>query len=599
MQEGTASSTTHSRESSQAQVEESATSSPPLLPANSQSAQSNRTCDLLIKSQGAKELHTSQQVHSVQKSLDLEQHLYSLEQSRVQQSVGQQPQTTHPADIQNRFPKFGNPLQLSSSANGQTAWGSQVAPAEANPTALYGSSIWANAYQTQPVRNINWTVPAAQLPHSSANSHRSGSNPAVPPQRMPTNILPYRSLQVLTSSTVTPYNHNRAAPSQCMSINLLQYYSLPILTSSAATPYNPSRINIATTPTHNLNHINHSSATQYTMSNMIPHTAMSRPQDPMFSTSVWITNLPPDVTYPDLFAALINTGKIFALVIHQPETMTTHANITVAKTKRTAFTAATNPNWRVHADTADDPSTAQASESNRQIGTPRLPKSTCAAKIVFWSTVGRVNLLARAHAGGFTVGNYVPDVRDNRELTSPQPNSTCSRVLIIKGPETIVNEDHLRRFFEQFCYFDLECIRLLQRQAPVDAEVADAQGGKAHPGQGGEGKRGFNELEQMLSLIRLGIADTTGMNTQAGGMAGTVGGNSGGTGTGVGNHPLNRSDAVIATVEFRFASFRKQAETAYNSIVRQKGRHDLSAHEQALWAKVEAKFGLDPCEPIV
>ena len=62
---------------------------------------------------------------------------------------------------------------------------------------------------------------------------------------------------------------------------------------------------------------------------------------------------------------------------------------------------------------------------------------------------------------------------------------------------------------------------------------------------------------------------------------------------------LNVADASPPRVrqEWRFGSFRCQAEAARQSIHREKERIDLPEHEKALWDQVNVHFGVDPCAP--
>lgn len=48
--------------------------------------------------------------------------------------------------------------------------------------------------------------------------------------------------------------------------------------------------------------------------------------------------------------------------------------------------------------------------------------------------------------------------------------------------------------------------------------------------------------------------------------------------------------------EWRFGSYRCQAEAARQSIHREKERFDLTPEEKALWNQVNVHFGVDPCD---
>jgi hypothetical protein len=125
------------------------------------------------------------------------------------------------------------------------------------------------------------------------------------------------------------------------------------------------------------------------------------------STSVWITNLPPTCDYHQLFSMIRDTGRVFAAVINQP--------------------------------------TGQ--------------HTTTAAKVIYFELEGRQRLQERARAGQFIVDNYVPTVVANRIRTAAQVPGDRSRVLVITGPQEIVNQNFLLAHFCQICTFDLEYIK--------------------------------------------------------------------------------------------------------------------------------------------
>ncbi|KAI0858686.1 hypothetical protein F4860DRAFT_526892 [Xylaria cubensis] len=128
---------------------------------------------------------------------------------------------------------------------------------------------------------------------------------------------------------------------------------------------------------------------------------------PEQSTSVWITNLPPNCNYADLLGMVQDAGKVYAAVISPPD--------------------------------------------DKYI--------TSAAKIVFFDVEGRHRFEARANAGQFAVGAYVPRVRPNRILTEAQPVGPESRVLHITGPDNIVNQHVLLDYFRRWCAFDIEYVQ--------------------------------------------------------------------------------------------------------------------------------------------
>ncbi|KAI1756422.1 hypothetical protein F4782DRAFT_550233 [Xylaria castorea] len=127
------------------------------------------------------------------------------------------------------------------------------------------------------------------------------------------------------------------------------------------------------------------------------------------STSVWITNLPPDCNYATLLGVVRDTGKVYATVI--------------------------NP--------------------------PKHEIMTSAAKIVFFDVEGRQRFEARANAGQFAVGAYVPRVQPNRILTEARPPGPESRILFITGPARADIQEVLCNYFQRWCAFDLEYVQHL------------------------------------------------------------------------------------------------------------------------------------------
>ncbi|KAI0165219.1 hypothetical protein GGR52DRAFT_585221 [Hypoxylon sp. FL1284] len=167
----------------------------------------------------------------------------------------------------------------------------------------------------------------------------------------------------------------------------------------------------------------------------------------------------------------------------------------------------------------------------------RLAHTTSASKLVFFDRRGVDRLLAQARAGLFVVGGYVPRVRPNRIRSAPRDPGPQCRVLHIEGPAAVVNEAFLHAFFRaKFNY----------------------------------------ELESVVTL-------------------GTFGGSSNGVDVdGEGRDP---DDGVVVRQEWRFGSFRCQAESARQSIAREKDRRDvedLDAHRR-LWGQVMVHYGVDPC----
>ncbi|KAI0143100.1 hypothetical protein GGR57DRAFT_518980 [Xylariaceae sp. FL1272] len=190
------------------------------------------------------------------------------------------------------------------------------------------------------------------------------------------------------------------------------------------------------------------------------------------NTAIWIENLPPNCSYAKLLSAIQDCGKIYACVINTPTD--------------------------IH--------------------------FTSAAKVIFFDVEGRSRLQSLAEHNLFLVDNYIPDIRLHRIKTPAQEPGPQSRVLVISGPPSIVNQHTIFGLFNQVCIFDIECIET----APYRPEI----------------------------------------------------------------------DQGIITMEFRFASYRAQAERAILCIweARDKMMANGSKVNQGIWTQVTARFGWDPCD---
>ncbi|KAI1309577.1 hypothetical protein F5Y03DRAFT_404181 [Xylaria venustula] len=113
------------------------------------------------------------------------------------------------------------------------------------------------------------------------------------------------------------------------------------------------------------------------------------------NTSVWITNLPPDLDHKMLLDHVRDCGKVYATVVNGPG--------------HNHFTAA--------------------------------------SKLVFFDVAGAQNLLRQFRDGRFSFKGYMPRVCYNRIRTEARPLSTASRVLHIEGPSCIVNQAGLAQLF--------------------------------------------------------------------------------------------------------------------------------------------------------
>lgn len=134
-----------------------------------------------------------------------------------------------------------------------------------------------------------------------------------------------------------------------------------------------------------------------------------RPEE---NASLWITNLPPDVTTHELLGQIRNVGRIWASYINGPD------------------------------------------------GTKH---STAAAKIVFFSPVSAQRLLQLSLVQGFRVRGYHAKVTQNR-IKTPETHprhGNDSRVLIVTGHQSFVNQTTLTAYFEQKFEFQLDEVKEL------------------------------------------------------------------------------------------------------------------------------------------
>ncbi|KAI0968919.1 hypothetical protein F4678DRAFT_481755 [Xylaria arbuscula] len=113
------------------------------------------------------------------------------------------------------------------------------------------------------------------------------------------------------------------------------------------------------------------------------------------NTSVWITNLPPNLDHKMLLDHVRNCGKVYATVINGPE----HSHFTAA------------------------------------------------SKLVFFDVAGAQNLIRQFQNGEFSFNGFMPRVCYNRIKTAAKPFSVVSRVLHIEGPSCIVNQASLAQLF--------------------------------------------------------------------------------------------------------------------------------------------------------
>lgn len=118
------------------------------------------------------------------------------------------------------------------------------------------------------------------------------------------------------------------------------------------------------------------------------------------NTCLWIARLPDGCTLKDLFGALVGCGKIYS------------ANISPA-----------DPFY-------DHP----------------------AANVTFWDISGADKLMAKVRQGLFTIKSVTPLVTKNRFRGTSQKQSHRSRVVVVGGPDTVVNRANLEGQIFEFAY---------------------------------------------------------------------------------------------------------------------------------------------------
>lgn len=131
--------------------------------------------------------------------------------------------------------------------------------------------------------------------------------------------------------------------------------------------------------------------------------------------ALWLTNLPPDVTHNELLAVIRNVGRIWCTVINEPD---------------------------------------------------YVRHTTAAAKVVFFTPQPAQRLLAQSVTRGLTIRNFPVKVTHNRvKYRQEDLVGNASRVLIITGKSSFVNEASLTEFFEARFIFEVDEVRSLIKDA--------------------------------------------------------------------------------------------------------------------------------------
>ncbi|OHE91001.1 hypothetical protein CORC01_13713 [Colletotrichum orchidophilum] len=138
------------------------------------------------------------------------------------------------------------------------------------------------------------------------------------------------------------------------------------------------------------------------------------------NTALWLTGLPTNCTYKMLLEAIARCapiGKVFSTVIN-----------------------AANP-------------------------AANMPFA--AAKVVFFNRVAAANCLRAIVQGRVVVGGRRPSARWNRIKSASQPDTSRSRVILIRGPSSLISRDALESWFSQCFRYQTEDILVHPRQAGV------------------------------------------------------------------------------------------------------------------------------------
>ncbi|KAM5354479.1 hypothetical protein ACJ41O_001126 [Fusarium nematophilum] len=122
--------------------------------------------------------------------------------------------------------------------------------------------------------------------------------------------------------------------------------------------------------------------------------------------ALWLTNLPPNVTYHQLLGQIRNVGRIWCAVINEPD---------------------------------------------------YVRHSTAAAKVVFFTPEAAQLLLSKSLTQGLSVGGYSVTVKHNRvKYREESTVGNASRVLIVTGKSDFVNPESLTDFFKRRFVFEVD-----------------------------------------------------------------------------------------------------------------------------------------------
>lgn len=211
--------------------------------------------------------------------------------------------------------------------------------------------------------------------------------------------------------------------------------------------------------------------------------------DDSMNCALFLTRLPPKVTYRDLLTAVAQhrPGRIWSTYINPPEVA--NPEKVPAKPAQNLHQRAMlnalkgngngNGNGNGHGNNNHNHNPTTGVTRIGGMTTPAAPgpnpggivpfnQRTCAAKLIFYHPSEAQRLMAIAgQPQGFLVGGQRVHVMFNRHRTAAQRyENPTSRVLIISGPREIVDEAWLRDLFDQyFEYQTEEVIRIAEDNA--------------------------------------------------------------------------------------------------------------------------------------
>ena len=133
--------------------------------------------------------------------------------------------------------------------------------------------------------------------------------------------------------------------------------------------------------------------------------------------AIWLTNLPPDITYTELLRLIMGTGRIWCTYINEPD---------------------------------------------------YISHKTAAAKVVYFTPDAAQRLLAKAWTIGISLRGHTVKAAHNRIKTEAHPViGKTSRVLIITGSDSFATEENLAAYFKNLFIFQLDSTKTLIREGGV------------------------------------------------------------------------------------------------------------------------------------